>query len=95
MPRLEPLCGTSFFYPRSPGGERRQDAPFAAALTIFLSTLPGRGAALWAVALTSEEVFFLSTLPGRGAATFLPACLLRYSIFYPRSPGGERLRAGL
>ena len=82
------------FYPRSPGGERP-----AWALTErlnfanFLSTLPGRGAAHDSNIVLGSTANFLSTLPGRGAALSAPTWGARWRLFYPRSPGGERLAA--
>ena len=34
---------------------------------------------------------FLSTLPGRGAAAWIMSLFSLTKVFYPRSPGGERL----
>ena len=55
-----------YFYPRSPRGERRFKRDFANITTIFLSTLPARGATarIWNEWFRDE---FLSTLPARGA----------------------------
>ena len=55
------------FYPRSPRGERPEDAQRMAAPASFLSTLPARGATSLMPASLRISKIFLSTLPARGA----------------------------
>ena len=60
------------------------------ALSLFLSTLPARGATLTCLRKSPLIPAFLSTLPARGATS---ADLLQKGFlenFYPRSPRGER-----
>ena len=56
----------SYFYPRSPRGERPDGARLVVELAQFLSTLPARGATPAEVDIAQVEPF-LSTLPARGA----------------------------
>ena len=69
-PRRGPPCkNRSYFYPRSPRGERRQRSPFLHTPgALFLSTLPARGATE-NTGTEQAAVLFLSTLPARGATT--------------------------
>ena len=70
----------SYFYPRSPRGERQAGLSYLPAFSAtFLSTLPARGATL---SSTSQPVasLFLSTLPARGATGTDCASIRRRSI---------------
>ena len=58
---------TSYFYPRSPRGERPVSGIGQAFISKFLSTLPARGATGEAVGTGGNVFEFLSTLPARGA----------------------------
>ena len=57
------------FYPRSPRGERRNAVKTVSFYTIFLSTLPARGATAFKDYLAKRLIIFLSTLPARGATS--------------------------
>ena len=52
------------FYPRSPGGERRAFRSAAGMAPIFLSTLPGRGAAIDRLARRLVTAVFYPRSPG-------------------------------
>ena len=54
------------FYPRSPRGERPTAFSSKPLITVFLSTLPARGATCEIIG-KGLAVLFLSTLPARGA----------------------------
>ena len=73
------------FYPRSPRGERQSPPFWSWPVSVFLSTLPARGAtASWMS--TCVVVIFQSTLPARGATVtaFLVLAGIRISIHAPR-----------
>ena len=79
-PREGSDCGTCIkhwvcnnFYPRSPRGERPPRPGSQSAHTLFLSTLPARGATGLFFALKRKQNAFLSTLPARGATLPLDA----------------------
>ena len=79
------------FYPRSPRGERRFKRDFANITTIFLSTLPARGATpAWAACSRMVDISIHAPREGSDTATGnrYPA----HPHFYPRSPRGERPR---
>ena len=79
----------TYFYPRSPCGERPGLIFFLADVSLFLSTLSLRRATLNAVQIVIVEIF-LSTLSLR-RATRRPIFFWRAKQnFYPRSPCGER-----
>ena len=59
----------SYFYPRSPRGERRRSRRWRGSKAKFLSTLPARGATLVLPDVKFLRAKFLSTLPARGATT--------------------------
>ena len=82
--------GGSYFYPRSPCGERLYTAIVCTSYSKFLSTLSLRRATACCPASSSTRQVFLSTLSLR-RATSAPAGKRagRYH-FYPRSPCGER-----
>ena len=78
-----------YFNPRSPHGERRQEAIDAIMRYIFQSTLPARGAT--ASPPTSTPITtFQSTLPARGATWTEKRLQSAKEHFNPRSPHGER-----
>ena len=79
------------FYPRSPRGERLSIRDIALIVTLFLSTLPARGATPPTARTVRPCTAFLSTLPARGATSPSPRRHCIASYFYPRSPRGERL----
>ena len=86
-------CWSSYFYPRSPCGERPKSANTLPAVTLFLSTLSLRRATYTAICL-APPILFLSTLSLRRATPQGCFCYLDNIVFYPRSPCGER-RIGL
>ena len=59
-------CWSSYFYPRSPCGERPKSANTLPAVTLFLSTLALRRATYTAICL-APPILFLSTLSLRRA----------------------------
>ena len=59
----------SYFYPRSPRGERQSWTDACASFDLFLSTLPARGAT-YDYGNNTAQFLFLSTLPARGATLF-------------------------
>ena len=59
-------CWSSYFYPRSPCGERPKSANTLPAVTLFLSTLSLRRATYTAICL-APPILFLSTLSLRRA----------------------------
>ena len=59
--------GPAHFYPRSPRGERHVNADLIDDEYQFLSTLPARGATIFAHTFPFYVLTFLSTLPARGA----------------------------
>ena len=78
-----------YFNPRSPEGERRSGMPPIIPPPAFQSTLPGRGATVFAN-IGEQAIKFQSTLPGRGATRGGHGCRNGRYYFNPRSPGGER-----
>ena len=89
-----PFCGCqtalSYFYPRSPCGERRACSKYARYGWVFLSTLSLRRATAAADLLAIDTGAFLSTLSLRRATR---VAVLQHGVqqhFYPRSPCGER-----
>ena len=58
-------------------------------VSLFLSTLPARGATPIMYGLVDSSIF-LSTLPARGATDMDDAKFIERLNFYPRSPRGER-----
>ena len=56
-----------YFYPRSPRGERHVDGDGHLILTLFLPSLPARGATTLASAEKQYPELFLPSLPARGA----------------------------
>ena len=81
------------FYPRPPGGGRR--APFFALCSIcrFLST-PSGWRATRTHKITEHHTVFLSTPSGWRATHSIYQDMLKLRYFYPRPPGGGRLRRG-
>ena len=79
------------FYPRSPRGERQLKTLDYREVTIFLSTLPARGATCPGCGNTARQQEFLSTLPARGATRYLVGGRLlgQISIHAPRE-GSDR-----
>ena len=86
----------SYFYPRSPRGERRHGIVILPQCIIFLSTLPARGATYPILPVKAPQPF-LSTLPARGAtshkcrgpcpAKFLSTLPARGATRSPQTPG--------
>ena len=64
----------SDFYPRSPRGERPSKRDREEGNTVFLSTLPARGATSVSVCVLPKPFEFLSTLPARGATLCAAHC---------------------
>ena len=85
--------GISDFNPRSPHGERLIARILCRARRKFQSTLPARGATKQPRA-TAQPVQFQSTLPARGATRQGRHDTTSSRHFNPRSPHGERPRAG-
>ena len=81
--------GHTYFYPRSPCGERQLRFHTIKMLREFLSTLSLRRATL-AAELTVALLVFLSTLSLRRATQNAKAAVSMPYNFYPRSPCGER-----
>ena len=77
------------FYPRSPRGERRPPARTTSSGSIFLSTLPARGATSWLGGAGADATISIHA-PREGSDR--PGQLRRSGKrhFYPRSPRGER-----
>ena len=86
------LLHPSYFYPRSPCGERLYPIISLLIIPLFLSTLSLRRATLH-INRTAETVIFLSTLSLRRATTAFYMDCQKSTYFYPRSPCGERLPA--
>ena len=82
-------CWSSYFYPRSPCGERPKSANTLPAVTLFLSTLSLRRATYTAICL-APPILFLSTLSLRRATLCSLLFFILKIYFYPRSPCGER-----
>ena len=80
----------SYFYPRSPCGERLALDQYLNEQEVFLSTLSLRRATMTLV-LACVIIVFLSTLSLRRATSSTPAVRSQFIHFYPRSPCGERL----
>ena len=83
------LCN-SYFYPRSPCGERRPPPRYDLKKSTFLSTLSLRRATPSDTGSGLIDIF-LSTLSLRRATAFFYSLTARRQYFYPRSPCGERL----
>ena len=79
------------FYPRSPRGERRFKRDFSNLTTIFLSTLPARGATAALRRLVKTMLRISIHAPREGSDCSNLLYYLYYTNFYPRSPRGERL----
>ena len=80
----------TYFYPRSPCGERHKQRNTTDTLLIFLSTLSLRRATLSCSYAPFELYLFLSTLSLRRATIQCVANGKWQNHFYPRSPCGER-----
>ena len=80
----------TFFYPRSPCGERPQNLCVSIIELIFLSTLSLRRATLTLRVVHQWADHFLSTLSLRRATSLYELYINGPTIFYPRSPCGER-----
>ena len=77
------------FYPRSPRGERPAYSITVSALSLFLSTLPARGATkLPRIPGRAAEISIHA--PREGSDTQNTAQTGNHANFYPRSPRGER-----
>ena len=74
-----------YFYPRSPRGERPSSSVALSMPTLFLSTLPARGATS-PVSASSVPRVFLSTLPARGATLGLGRVTRSRSSFLSTLP---------
>ena len=78
------------FYPRSPRGERQSGVGYWYSPSLFLSTLPARGATLVMTVRPSFLLYFYPRSP-RGERPPTGQCTTASgSYFYPRSPRGER-----
>ena len=89
---LSPTPAGTYFYPRSPRGERLMDRFAAGGEGAFLSTLPARGATSSNLDSSSISTDFYPRSP-RGERRNGGRDLLCDRHFYPRSPRGERLDA--
>ena len=92
MQTVSQWATTSYFYPRSPRGERRE-LPRRGGRTRhdFYPRSPRGERPLPPIVMEAELPKFLSTLPARGATC---SCRRGGGLrrdFYPRSPRGERL----
>ena len=76
---------TTYFYPRSPRGERRRTAKHRPGSAPFLSTLPARGAT-GRFDFYHPMLAFLSTLPARGATVHTSQASLAASVFLSTLP---------
>ena len=79
----------SFFYPRSPCGERRHLLKRFQSMSFFLSTLSLRRATRSMNINPPSMVFSIHALLAESDDS-LPALKLIACLFYPRSPCGER-----
>ena len=77
------------FNPRSPHGERRQEAGAHVKKGEFQPTLPARGATTSKGTMPLQSPF-QPTLPARGATLSMSCCTICPENFNPRSPHGER-----
>ena len=84
-----PWTTETYFYPRSPCGERQPAEHHANSQQEFLSTLSLRRATGRQPAL-SQSSAFLSTLSLRRATLRVTSSTRSQPNFYPRSPCGER-----
>jgi len=84
----------TYFYPRSPCGERPVIFVIIVHDLIFLSTLSLRRATPRRLATVDSAQVFLSTLSLRRATNLKALCAVTLPYFYPRSPCGERLGTG-
>ena len=82
-------CGTYYFNPRSPGGERRLWARGYKVIDRFQSTLPGRGATPYASTNFLHAKISIHA-PREGSDPNGLNGSRSASNFNPRSPGGER-----
>ena len=79
------------FYPRAPGGARLCSASNRHSSLIFLSTCPGRGTTR--DALSAQPQLYISIhVPREGHDKALIMLDSLAGYFYPRAPGGARLR---
>ena len=85
-PALRPL---SYFYPRSPRGERLRAVGLARLISTFLSTLPARGATQSQIGELRQKQISIHA-PREGSDGDRPAQRRGLHHFYPRSPRGER-----
>ena len=90
-PPLKPAMIRSYFYPRSPCGERLAPCQLWHGVFLFLSTLSLRRATICKM-INSAQKLFLSTLSLRRATLIVVLLCHHMSNFYPRSPCGERPR---
>ena len=80
----------SYFYPRSPCGERRTTTITICTVSKFLSTLSLRRATCPSMTVLHCKTLFLSTLSLRRATKRITSNFKHPEHFYPRSPCGER-----
>ena len=80
----------SYFYPRSPRGERRGGRNAAHPAQKISIHAPREGSDKELVGTLPREHQFLSTLPARGATAGTGYYVTFNHNFYPRSPRGER-----
>ena len=89
-PSIIRVCYYTYFYPRSPCGERRQkDINRGSNHIISIHALLAESDTSSTVTVILRKRF-LSTLSLRRATLPLIVCVLCVSYFYPRSPCGER-----
>ena len=81
----------TYFYPRSPRGERPDTARLNYEIVKISIHAPRVGSDASIAAAGCHLCGFLSTLPAWGATTFRPDAHMSFRYFYPRSPRGERL----
>ena len=79
----------SYFYPRSPRGERPTLWILQISRTVFLSTLPARGATVYDNSRRPSSGISIHA-PREGSDPRQAARSSREGDFYPRSPRGER-----
>ena len=81
---------TTYFYPRSPCGERRIDEIGTIRITRFLSTLSLRRATTWQRGSRITYVISIHALLAESDPSTTATTCVAIANFYPRSPCGER-----
>ena len=93
LPVFSWRCPLTYFYPRSPCGERLKQLFATIGTTIFLSTLSLRRATLRAMAAAQDNAISIHALLAESDISSSGVSAGRMH-FYPRSPCGERRRNG-